>query len=74
MTDAEKIELLADMFEIETGDIQPEVTLDSLVWDSIRRITFIALVDEHFKKTVNGSALKDLDTVADLLEIMKPIN
>lgn len=70
MTNPEKIELLADMFEIETDDIRPEVRLDSLAWDSIKRITFIALIDEQFKKPVSGSALKELNTVADLLEIM----
>ena len=70
MTNTEKIDLLADMFEVETDDIQPELTLDSLAWDSIKRITFIALVDEHFKKAASGAALKELKTVSDLLEIM----
>lgn len=71
MTDEEKIELLADMFEVETSDIHSETKLDSLIWDSIKRLTFIALVSEHCGKAISGAELREVSTVSDLMSIMK---
>ena len=71
MTDEEKIKLLADMFEVESDAITPETRLDSLIWDSVKRITFIVLVNDHFERTISGSELKKATTVFDLLKIME---
>ena len=70
MTEAEKTELLADMFGVETSKLTPETQLDSLVWDSINKITFITLVNDHFEKTISSSKLKEVSTIHDLLKIM----
>lgn len=71
MTEKEKIELLADMFEVEADQIRPEAKLDSLIWDSIKRLTFIALIDEHFERSIRGPELKEVNTIQDLLSMMK---
>ena len=72
MTDKEKKELLADMFEVETYAIKPATALDSLIWDSIKRITFIALVNDHFESMIDSTELKQASTISDLLEMMEP--
>lgn len=71
VTDKEKMKLLADMFGVETSKITPETQLDSLVWDSINKITFSALVNDHFEKTARSSELKMASTIHDLLKIME---
>ena len=71
MTDEEKIELLADMFEVEPSDISPETKLDSLIWDSIKRLTFIALAQEHFEKSIRGPELQKVSTISDLTSMME---
>ena len=71
MTDEERIELLADMFGVETGNINLETPLDSLVWDSINKITFIALVSDHFEKTISIATFRNASTINDLLKIME---
>jgi acyl carrier protein len=71
VTDKEKMKLLADMFGVETSKITPEIQLDSLVWDSINKITFSALVNDHFEKTTHSSELKTVSTIHDLLKIME---
>ena len=71
MTDEEKIKLLADMFEVESDAITPETRLDSLIWDSVKRITFIVLVNDHSERTISVSQLKKASTVFDLLKVME---
>jgi acyl carrier protein len=71
MSEKEKLAMLEDMLEIDAGTLTPETKLDDLVeWDSIAVISFIALVDEQFNKTIKGSQIKEFKTIADALAVM----
>lgn len=71
MTQAEKIDLLADMFEVEASDITPGKQLDELNWDSLAMITLIALVNEHFDRRLTGAEIKGFKTIDDILNVME---
>lgn len=71
MTQQEKIEALAEMFEVESGLLKPETALDTLQWDSMAMLSLIALVSERFGKRVAGSQLKAFKTIQNLLEVME---
>ena len=71
MTEKEKIELLEEMLELDEGTLSPETVLTDLdEWDSIAAISFIALVDDEFDKSVKGADIRSFVTVSDALAVM----
>ena len=45
----DKIDLLADLFELEVTDFTPETLLDDLEeWDSLAAISYVVMMDEEF--------------------------
>lgn len=72
MNTEKKIELLAEILDLETGDIRPEMQLSELEeWDSIAILSFIAMMDEEFGKEMKGAEIKKFITVQDALDAMK---
>lgn len=72
MTEKEKLAMLEEMMELDGGTLSPQTELVYLVeWDSIAVISFIALVDDEFDKTIKGSQIKEFQTIADALAVME---
>jgi acyl carrier protein len=72
MTEEKKMELLEEMLEVDEGTLKPETPLADLEeWDSIALISFIALVDDEFDKTMKGAEVRAFVTIADALAAMK---
>lgn len=72
MEKAKKIELLAEILEIDAADITEDKELRELAsWDSLTVLTFIATIGEVFNKEISGEQVKNLVTVADALAIME---
>lgn len=66
-----KIELLADLFELETDEFTPETDLDELEeWDSLAAISYVVMMDEEFEKVANPEEIKEFKTVQDILNTM----
>ena len=71
MTDEKKMELLADVFDLEVGEIAPGTELDSLDMDSVTVLSFIVMMDEQFGKEIKGSEVRALKTIGDMMDMMK---
>lgn len=72
MTIKEKLEMLEEMMELDEDTLTPETKLEDLEeWDSIAVISFIALIDDEFGKTIKGSQIREFKTVADALAFME---
>lgn len=72
MTEKEKLAKLEEMLEVELGTLIPETVLADLEeWDSIAVISFIALMDDEFEKTIKSSQIKEFQTIADVLAVME---
>lgn len=72
MTNEKKIELIAEVLDVDPEKLAPETELESLEeWDSIALISFIAMMDDEFEKIVKGSELKEKKTVAELMAMME---
>lgn len=58
---------LAETLEVEETAIEPDYQLaESEMWDSMTIVTVIALIDEHYGKSVEGEQLAKCETVADI--------
>lgn len=67
MTDNEKIDQLAEVFE--TNDFSAETKLDDLNWDSMGMLTVIAIAKTG-GKVVTGAQVRAAQTVGDLLALI----
>ena len=66
-----KMERLEDMLELDEGTLQAGDVLNEIEeWDSMAALSLIVLMDEEFGKEINGSDIKKLSTVQDILDLM----
>ena len=71
MTKEEKIALLEDMLELESGALAPETELSSIdEYDSMAKLSLIVLVDDEFSKKLTGEQIREFKTVQDILNFM----
>lgn len=72
MTEKEKLEIMADVLDMDVADISPSMKLSDIdAWDSVAALAFLAMMDEKFKKTMKGSELRTFETVQDALNVMQ---
>ena len=67
----EKLALIEEVLDVETGSLTPETLLAEVVeWDSIAALSLVVMLDEKFEKTVSGVQIKALASVNDILDYM----
>ena len=72
MTQVEKITLLAEVLDCEAENLAPDTILaDIEEWDSVAILSFIAMMDEEFDKSIKGSEIRQFVTVSDALKVME---
>ena len=71
MTKEEKIALLEDMLELESGALSAETELSSIdEYDSMAKLSLIVLMDDEFSKKLTGEQISAFKTVQDILDFM----
>lgn len=71
MTNAEKIALLEDAWELDEGTLTEETVLEELEeFDSMGKLSLIVLCDDEFGKKLPGDTIKSFQTVKDILDFM----
>lgn len=71
MTLERKMELIAEILDVDVDSIQPETVLTDLdEWDSVAYLSFMAMMDEEFDKEIKGAEIKKFVTVQDALDVM----
>lgn len=71
MENKAKIELLADLFEVEPVEIVETQDLDSFEpWDSMSKLSLIVLMDDEFGKKLTGEQIHSFKTIGDILTFM----
>ena len=72
MTREEKIEIIADILEVEPDEVQEDMVLEDFeTWDSVAVLSVIAMMDEHFGKYPNASEIRSYIKVGDLMKNME---
>lgn len=61
---------LAEIFEVEESEIDPDFDLAAHNWDSLAVVTVIALIDECYGKLVDGASLAKCATVSEIEVLM----
>ena len=72
MTNEEKIAILEEIMEVEEGTLTTETLLSNIEeWDSVSFLSFMAMMDEKFGKTVTGTEIRTKETVGYLMAMME---
>ena len=71
MTQEEKLEVLAEIFDCDVGELSPEKQLDELSWDSMAMLGVIAMVKARFDRKLPGVEIRAFKTVQDILNVME---
>lgn len=72
MTNEEKLDLLADVLDMDVSDIKADAKLDELEnWDSMTKLSLIVCFDDNFGKKLKQSDFKNFVTVQDILNAME---
>ena len=66
MTEKEKIEIMEEIMDVEPGSLHLDDQLKNFEeWDSLSVLSYISKVRDVFHKTINGTEIKQMETVAD---------
>lgn len=69
---SDKMQLLADILELEVSDIDPQTKLDDLEeWDSLAAISYIVMMEDEFGVVANPEDIRAFTTIEDILNSMK---
>lgn len=71
MTNAEKIALLEETWELDDGTLKEDTVLNDVEeYDSMAKLSLIVLCDDEFGKKLPGDTIKGFVTVKDILDYM----
>ena len=71
MTNAEKIALLEEAWEMDEGSLSEDTVLEDVEeFDSMGKLSLIVLCDDEFGKKLPGETIKTFKTVKDILDFM----
>lgn len=69
---SQKMELVAELLELETSDFTPQTLLDDLEeWDSLAAISYVVMMDEKFGVVAKPKDVQNFKTIQDILDSMK---
>lgn len=63
---------LAEILELEPGEVISTTQLDESVWDSLAVVSTIALIDEVYDLQINADALVECQTVGEIEALIGP--
>lgn len=66
----EFFEGMAEILELDSGQIQPDLSLQDYAWDSLAVVSTMALVDDVYSVMLDGQALAKCSTIADILALI----
>jgi len=66
------LDAFKEALELEDESVSFEdILADFDTWDSMSRLSLIALLDEHFEVEVSDAEFDDINTVQELFELVK---
>lgn len=72
MEKEKKMEIIADILELEVSELKEDMLLDELeTWDSVAVLSVISVMDENFGKLPHASEIIKCKKISDLLAIMQ---
>lgn len=72
MNEQEKIEVIAEILEVEPEEVVPEKSLEEYdTWDSVAILSVITIMNEKFEKFPSAREVAKNETVRELMEFLE---
>jgi acyl carrier protein len=72
MTNEEKLELLADVFDMDAAEIKTDAKLEDMdCWDSMNKLSLIVCFSDNFGKKITQKDFSNFVTIQDILNAME---
>jgi acyl carrier protein len=63
--------MVAEIVQLDISSIEVATKLESIGWDSLSNLTFIAKIDEKLDQTLDADLISRAETVSDLFDLVK---
>ena len=70
MNEAEFLTLVAEILETQSSTLSLSSELDTIDWDSLSNLSFIAEIDSKLNKKIDAQLLEDAATISDLYKLI----
>ncbi len=71
MTKAQFLDIIAEIVEADSGDLNGSEELKTLDgWDSLARLSFIATIDKKLKTTLSANTVNACATINDIAALL----
>jgi len=71
MNELDKIKIIEEIMELDDGSLSMKDELDTYEeWDSLAVLSFIAVMDSRFGKTIKTHDMKNVKTVEDICNLI----
>lgn len=71
MTNAEKLKLIEEAWDLDEGLITEDTLLSDIEeYDSMAKLSLIVLCDDEFGKKLSGDQIKQFTKIKDILDFM----
>lgn len=65
------LEKMAEILEVDASDLQPNTKFRDLsTWDSLAQLSFLALAQDDYSKSLTSDHLKSANTFEDLFQLV----
>ena len=72
MDNEKKLRLLESVFEMEEGEITPDLHLDDMEnWDSVTKLALIVMVEDEYGKLLSSDNIRSLNCIEDIMTYME---
>jgi acyl carrier protein len=71
MKERDFLEMVAEIVQLDISSIEVATKLESIGWDSLSNLTFIAKIDEKLDQTLDADLISRAETVSDLFDLVK---
>lgn len=68
---SEKLALLEDILDVDSGSLSCEQTLEDIdEWDSLSALSVVVMIKDEFNKKLTGDQVRSFKTIQDIIDVM----
>ena len=69
---SEKLALLEDILDVDSGSLSCDQSLDDIdEWDSLSALSVVVMIKDEFNVKLTGAQVRAFKTIQDIIDVMK---
>lgn len=68
---SEKLALLEDILDVDSGSLSCDQSLDDIdEWDSLSALSVVVMIKDEFNVKITGAQVRAFKTIQDIIDVM----